>query len=360
MQVQPKISVIMPTYKVEKCFAQCIESVMASTLTEIEIIPVDDGSPDACGTMMDAYAQQDKRIKPIHQPNGGYGKAVNAGLAVATGKYIAIIETDDFIKPTMFETLYNLAEKHEADVAKGDFYYYRGQFDVHPRQRLKEVYPEETLFTFKQVPELIMGHPSIWSALYRRDFLDTHKIRLEETQGASYQDVPFVNLVYANNASIVLSHSHLMYYRVEPTHQSSTLNNGGKGMLNMPKNQLKAKNILKQLNAFDRVKEHFYQECLNGTIGMACGISSEFDRDYFDACVELFKDLPAEKVYGEYFDHNKPQFVKIILNQDFEAYQTFLERERGLNTLRAKRKKYVHFRFNRREKILTLFGRRVF
>lgn len=94
----PKVSVIMPTYRVEPYFEQALLSVVDQTLRDIEIIPVDDGSPDNCGAIMDAYAAKDPRIKPIHQPNGGYGKAINAGLYAATGEYIAIVETDDWIE----------------------------------------------------------------------------------------------------------------------------------------------------------------------------------------------------------------------------------------------------------------------
>ena len=82
----PLISVIMPTYKVEEYLPQCLESVMNQDFQDIEIIPVDDGSPDSCGAIIDKYASQDKRIHPIHQKNGGYGKAVNAGMAKASGK----------------------------------------------------------------------------------------------------------------------------------------------------------------------------------------------------------------------------------------------------------------------------------
>lgn len=115
------ISVIMPTYKVEEYFQQCIESVLNQTLKDIEIIPVDDGSPDKCGEIMDYYAEKDHRVKPIHQKNGGYGKAVNSGFDKASGKYVAIVETDDFIEPNMLEVLYKAAEKHQANVVKAGF-----------------------------------------------------------------------------------------------------------------------------------------------------------------------------------------------------------------------------------------------
>ena len=92
----------MPTYNVEKYFRQCIESVINRTLKEIEIIPVDDRSPDNCGKIMYEYAEKDKRIKPIHKENGCYGSAVNLGIEKATGEYIAILETDDRVEPNAY------------------------------------------------------------------------------------------------------------------------------------------------------------------------------------------------------------------------------------------------------------------
>ena len=100
-----KVSIVMPAYNVEKYLRQCMDSIVNQTLKDIEIIPVDDGSPDKCGKIMDEYAAADSRIKPIHQSNGGYGKAVNAGINAATGEYIGIVETDDWAEPDMFEKL---------------------------------------------------------------------------------------------------------------------------------------------------------------------------------------------------------------------------------------------------------------
>ncbi len=111
------ISVIVPIYKVEKYLAQCVDSILAQTHKELEIILVDDGSPDGCGAMCDAYAKRDSRVKVIHKENGGLSDARNAGLAVCTGDYIGFIDSDDYIAPDMYETLAAFAEKEDLDVA---------------------------------------------------------------------------------------------------------------------------------------------------------------------------------------------------------------------------------------------------
>ena len=91
------ISIIIPIYKVEQYLAECMESVLGQSYTNLEIILVDDGSPDACPALCDGYAQKDKRVKVIHKENGGLSDARNAGLEIATGEYIAFVDSDDFI-----------------------------------------------------------------------------------------------------------------------------------------------------------------------------------------------------------------------------------------------------------------------
>lgn len=121
---QPLISVVMPMYNQEKYIVKCLESVINQTLNELEIIVVNDGSTDSSLSIVKRYAEKDDRIVIIDKPNSGYGNSVNLGMRRATGKYIGIVETDDFIAPDMFETLYNLSEDGTVDVIKGNFYDY--------------------------------------------------------------------------------------------------------------------------------------------------------------------------------------------------------------------------------------------
>ena len=105
--MNPMISVIVPIYNVEKYLARCVDSIVNQTYKNLEIILVDDGSPDRCPQMCDDYAEKDSRIKVIHKKNGGLSDARNAGMAVATGEYISFIDSDDWIETSMFELLLN-------------------------------------------------------------------------------------------------------------------------------------------------------------------------------------------------------------------------------------------------------------
>ena len=113
----PKVSIIVPTYNVEKYIRICFDSLLSQTLQDIEIILVDDGSTDSSGKICDDYTLMDPRIKVIHQTNKGLGLSRNSGLALATGEYIGFVDSDDYVSEEMFKTLYDNAKKYNADVS---------------------------------------------------------------------------------------------------------------------------------------------------------------------------------------------------------------------------------------------------
>lgn len=113
----PKISVIVPVYRVERYLRKCLDSVVGQTYRNLEIILVDDGSPDNCGAICDEYAAKDSRITVIHKENGGVSSARNVGLAAATGEWIGWVDSDDWIEPDMYGYMLKKAEKYGADIA---------------------------------------------------------------------------------------------------------------------------------------------------------------------------------------------------------------------------------------------------
>ena len=125
---EPLISVIVPVYKVEAYLRRCLDSIVNQTDRNLEIILVDDGSPDHSGAICDAYAKRDRRIRVIHKVNGGVSSARNAGLEAASGEYIGWVDSDDWIENDMFEYLKNLAVTCQADVAQCGRYWENGAF----------------------------------------------------------------------------------------------------------------------------------------------------------------------------------------------------------------------------------------
>lgn len=189
MKKQPKVSVVVPIYGVEKYLHQCVDSILAQTLKDIEIILVDDGSKDRCPEIVDEYAKKDPRIVAVHQPNGGYGKAVNHGIELARGEYIGIVEPDDWIDITMYQKLYEKITETESDVVKSLFFYFYG--NLREDNLLAEKYDffiPEYPFKIEDCPDFLYRHPSIWDCLYRKSFLEKNNIRIMEAPGAGWTD----------------------------------------------------------------------------------------------------------------------------------------------------------------------------
>ena len=118
---KPLLSIIVPVYKVENYLQKCIDSILAQTFTDFELILVDDGSPDDCPALCDATAEKDARVRVIHQKNGGLSAARNAGLDAARGAWIGFVDSDDYIEPEMYEVLYQAVQSTGADLALCDY-----------------------------------------------------------------------------------------------------------------------------------------------------------------------------------------------------------------------------------------------
>lgn len=211
----PVVSIVVPIYNVEKYLGQCVDSILTQTLHNIEVILIDDGSPDACPAMVDAYAAADPRVIAIHQPNGGYGKAVNAGIAAATAPYIGIVEPDDYITPDMYDSLVHAAQKHDADVTKCWFYDF---LDVEINSHIKPFPlpcppPEDKSFVISEQPQLLGYHPSVWSCLYKKAFLQKYDIRMQEIPGSGWTDNPFQVQTLCRAKSIVFINKTCYHWR---------------------------------------------------------------------------------------------------------------------------------------------------
>ena len=179
---------------------------------------INDGSTDGSAAELDARAAADSRFRVIHQENGGYGKAMNVGLAAAKGAYIGIVEPDDWVEPDIFSTLLRLIESTGADIAKAD---YVGETkNVSRLGRKYATYAEGSVFAPTQLPEFLLYNPAIWSGLYRRDWLEEHGIRFSETPRASFQDLGFSMRTWAHARKIVITPRSLYHYREDNPNSS--------------------------------------------------------------------------------------------------------------------------------------------
>lgn len=151
----PELSIIVPVYKVEPYLRRCIDSILAQTFRDFELILIDDGSPDNCGTICDEYAEKDSRIKVIHQNNQGVSAARNVGLDIARGTYLGFVDSDDWIEPEMYETMIATAKEKQVDVVVCGIKYHNdnGIF-------VRSGFAEEAAFTQKTMLQDLYGKPS--------------------------------------------------------------------------------------------------------------------------------------------------------------------------------------------------------
>lgn len=229
-----KVSIIVPVYNVEKYLRQCMDSIIVQTLKDIEIICIDDGSTDSSGGILDDYASKDDRIRVIHKENSGYGNSMNIGLDAATGEYVGIVESDDYADENMFQTLYRIADENKLDVVKSSFfYYYTEPIEKNEKCEIvskilerKTICPSTFFESNMEMVEFYNIKPTIWSAIYRREFLVENRIRFLETPGASYQDAGFNFKVMATAQRVQLIKDAFLHYRQDSI--GSSINSKGK------------------------------------------------------------------------------------------------------------------------------------
>lgn len=264
----PKVSVIVPIYGVEKYLRECVDSILAQTLKDIEVILVDDGSPDGCSVIVDEYAAKDQRVVAVHQPNGGYGRAVNHGIELAKGEYIGIVESDDWIEPTMYEKLHEKAMSTGADLVKSQFFVYNSAKakpdKIFDSDRQSIVDAPDGAFALEEWPKILTYHASIWSNLYRADFVK--EIKLIETRSASYQDFPFMCECYCRAKAMAVVKEPLVHYRMEEDQGSSTIRRDERLLL-MPEQCINGKSIFKGYGKFDLVKHEFHFHAFVACLG---------------------------------------------------------------------------------------------
>lgn len=229
----PKVSIIIPIYNVEKFLDRCLDSVRSQTLRDIEIILVDDDSPDHCPQMCEEYARQDSRIKVVHKKNGGLGFARNSGLEVATGEYIAFCDSDDYVKKDSYETLYGEAKKEGADVVFGWHYKETNDRCWIDFCKIKE----NKIFVGTEVKQFMMDlvafSPSVKSrserlidvsscmALYRKDIFDKYNVRFMSEREIVSEDLVF-NVDYLKHAKLIKIIPYTFYYYCHNTGSLST------------------------------------------------------------------------------------------------------------------------------------------
>ena len=196
-----KLSIIIPCYGVEKYLDRCMKTIVNQTIKDIEIILVDDGSPDRVPQLCDEWAKKDSRIRVIHKQNGGLGFARNSGLDVATGEYVAFVDSDDYVDSSMYETLWNEACASNADVVFCGFKteqrngIWKDSNEVSSRTEWKNEdvrnFMLDMIACAPYVKEERKFQMSVWHSIYRRSIIEDNSIRFHSEREVVSEDIPF-------------------------------------------------------------------------------------------------------------------------------------------------------------------------
>ncbi len=219
-----KVSVVVPVYKVEKYLKRCVDSILNQTLKEIEIILVDDGSPDKCGEICDSFAEIDNRIKVVHKSNGGLSSARNAGINVASGEYIGFVDSDDDIDINMYEKMYSAALKHKVDFVMCDYQrILENNNSFNKSLSIDSGFYDKDKIKKDIFPSLIMGSNidygpllSVWHCLYKRKFLTDNSITFADDVKWSEDNLFSAIVGYKCNSFYYLKTEYLYHYYSNP------------------------------------------------------------------------------------------------------------------------------------------------
>ena len=228
------ISIVVPVYKVEKYLNRCIKSLVHQSYTDLEIILVDDGSPDDCPILCDKWAQEDSKIKIIHKKNGGLSSARNAGLEIATGEYVGFVDSDDVVELNMYEKMYTIAKQENVDFVMSDYIRilesgetYLETFDIASGRYDKEKIRKEIY------PQLIMGENldygpllSVWHCLYRKEFLDKYQLHFDEEVRWSEDNIFSAFVGYYADSFYYMKGQGLYHYYQNPGTITTTYRRG--------------------------------------------------------------------------------------------------------------------------------------
>ena len=324
----PKVSILMPVYNVEPYLEESMESVTRQTLRDIEIICINDGSTDASLAILKKYQKDDSRIIIIDKENGGYGMAMNIGLERASGEYIGIVEPDDFVPLDMFEDLYETAKKYDLDFVKADFYRFTrdektGDMDLFYNHLSKDPDDYRVIFDPSMTPRAISFIMNTWCGIYRREFLNSHHIRHNETPGASFQDNGFFfqTFVYAKRA-MLLDHPYYMNRRDNPN--SSVRNSQKVYCMNEEYDYIRGL-LTKEPELWERFKFAYWQKRFGNYETTLRRIAPEFRKEYVKRMHSELKEAEKNRELSKHaFGEGQWNALQFVLKDPRGYYMTKL------------------------------------
>ncbi len=244
----PLFSIIVPIYNVQKYINKCVESILNQTHKDLEIILVDDGSPDGCPQICDEYARQDSRVKVIHKDNGGLINARKSGLEAANGAYIGFVDGDDWIEPEMYALFADRIKKYSPDMVLSDFYYDYGNKLINSEQLFEQEFYNKQDLKSKMYPKMLFSgiyykfgvNPCCWSKVYKKELIEKN---LPQVDGRIKmgEDAAFTYPCLLDAQSVATIKTPCYHYITNPQSITQSYDKNMKDIIFLPYDRIKEK-----------------------------------------------------------------------------------------------------------------------
>lgn len=320
-----KVSIIVPVYNVEKYLERCLESLVNQTLKDIEILVINDGSPDNSQKIIDDYTKKYKTIKPFIKQNGGISDARNYGIENANGEYIAFIDSDDYVDITMMEKLYNKAKEKDYDIVECDLVMVYDSGKI-----IKKVCPtlnEDVDTEEKKKSYMINAYTSVWNKLYKKSLFDCG-VRFKK--GVWFEDVEFLYRLYPYIKTIGFVNEIFNYY---VQREGSITRTFDKRLLCYVDNWNGIIEFYKKNNFYDKYTnelEYVYVKYLYASFIKQT--SNYKDKKMFDETVKMAKDNVKERFpkyrTNNYFYRSIKGIYLVLFNNLFANIIFYLRRRK--------------------------------
>lgn len=347
----PKVSVIIPVYNTEKYLKECLDSVINQTLTDIEIICIDDGSFDNSLAILQEYAQKDTRIRILKQKNKGAGAARNMGLNIATGKYLAFLDSDDFFYKDFCKKMYNKAKETDADIVVCKAMEFNNLTKKPSKMTwslVEEQLPNKNVFSYKDFPKFIFGFSQnwVWNKIFKKTFIKQKNISFLKLFRTN--DLYFTCVASVLAERITCIKEELVNYRVGLKTNSQSTN--FLYPLDFYTSLKKLKHFLKKRKIYKEVEQSY----INWALG-ACiyNIETQYDEALK---AKLIKTIFPKLLWE--IDLIKVNKVDIYKNYDLEQYNYYYEKWLYEYSIISKAKPFIKIYNDSRNmhKIITIFG----
>ena len=307
----PKVSVILPVYNVGKYLRQSLDSLINQTLKEIEIICVNDGSTDDSYDILEEYKSKDSRIKVIHKENKGTGAARNDGLRIASGECIGFVDPDDWVKPNMFERLYNLIKEKDLDIAMcmPDGFDEKNQistpFPYFVDANFENI-PDDKIFNWRDLSPF--SYPMcVWNKLYTKELFDKNNIDFAE--GLDFEDHKVIFGTLLTAEKIFFIREKLYVYRFN--REGSVLTDNNRRLIDHIEIFNIVENLMRETNTYNILRKDFITYKIHNLLYYYSMIKDEFKEEYYQNMIQSIKETNLSEEEIKNLNEKYPQLKEL-------------------------------------------------